>query len=674
MNKKSLIAAAAALLLSHAACAARWEVVAGAPSALRGEKLEAPRGIAVGRDDTIYFTDGAEVRALKPDGRLATLPGRFIAPAGLAVAADDTVYVADAGNHAVKAISAAGEVRTVAGQAGTAGRNDGKGIAARFDRPAGLALDAAGGLLVADAGNSALRRISADGVVSTVVQGLPLQPQGIALDARGGIVLSDAASALRIDEQGNWQPLNLQSAAPTGQGQAGPQPGRSAERVSASVIAAVRGVAEKAVREAKEGRPAEAEHDASAVAWTADECRRGKCLRRYAAPSMPTAGKARAMPAGQLAADSQGRLLATVPAAGTIYRIERNGMIVPLLGTGDVTGELSGVVRDREGGLHVLLAERLAAMRWDANGRQQPFALQYAASLNRDGPALQARFGDITQLAVGRDGGLYVLDGDQLRRIDKDGVVRTLLEAGSFRKLRESQVAAQVDLHGPMVARSSTGVFVTANGGLAGVSTEGMISLVSGPPGMTPEQTGFMPALRRIWAYVAQDAEPFMLPGLGQHRIAADATGQAWYCADNVLWRIRPRGVARKIALQAGDGCGDVLVAPSDDVFMLHGHYISRVGADGYQWLAAGSRERKGSDDGAGLLARFRNITHAATDAGNNIYLIDDGVLRKISANGEVSTEGKGLPEEAGKLRALAVDRKGALYVATQHTIMKLKP
>lgn len=622
MNKKSLIAAAAALLLSHAAFAARWEVIAGAPMALRSERLQAPRGIAVGQDDTIYFTDGATVRALKPDGLLVNLPGRFIAPAGLAVAADGTVYVADAGNHAVKAISPAGDVRTVAGQAGTAGRNDGKGIAARFDQPAGLAIDGEGELLVADAGNSALRRISATGVVSTVAQGLPLQPQGIALDARGGVVVSDASSALLVDAAGRWQALDSQSG----------------------------------------------------TAPSQEECQRGKCLRRYLAPSMPIAAKAGALPAGQMAADSQGRLLATAPATGTIYRVEHNGMIVPLLGTGDVTGELSGAARDRQGGMRVLLAERQAAMSWDASGKPQSFALQYAASLNRDGPAMQARFGDITQLAVGRDGGLYVLDGDQLRRIDKEGVVRTLLEAGSFRKLRDAHTAAQVDLHGSMVARPSTGVFVTANGGLAGVSTEGMISLVSGPPGMTPEQTGLLPALRRIWAYVAQDAEPFMLPGLGQHRIAADASGQAWYCADNVLWRIRPRGVARKIELQGADGCGDVLVAPSDDVFMLHGQYASRVDADGHQWLAAGSRERKGSNDGASLLARFRNITHAAPDAGNNIYLLDDGVLRKISANGEVTTEGRDLPADAGKLRALAVDRKGALYVATQRTIFKLKP
>lgn len=648
---KSLIAAAAGLLLSHAACATSWEVVAGAPVALHPERLEAPRGIAVGAGDTIYFTDGARVRALHPDGRLALLPGHFIAPAGLAVGADGTVFVADSGNHVVKAITPEGEVRTLAGQAGTAGRNDGKGIAAHFDQPAGLALDGAGSLLVADTGNRALRKVAANGVVSTLASRLPIQPQGVALDARGGVVVFDETSALRIGADGKPQALQ--------------QP----------AIAQPQQQSPLALRSQAPYSQASAQERASAIADAEAECQRGKCLRRFQVPSMPAAEDARTVPPGQLAADSQGRLLAAVPATGTIYRIERDGMIVPLLGAGDVTGELSGAARDREGRLYVLLAEGQTAGSWDAAGKPQPFALQYAASLNRDGPAMQARFGDITQLAVGRDGGVYVLDGDQLRRIDKEGVVRTLQEEGGFRKLREARTAAQVDLHGVMVARSSTGVFVTANGALAGVSAEGLISQVSGPPGMAPEQTGLVPALRRIWAYASQDAEPFMLPGLGQHRIASDATGQAWYCADNVLWRIRPRGVARKTSLQEDtDGCGDVLVTPSDDVFMLHGQYLTRVGADGYQWLVAGSRERKGSADGAGLMARFSHLTHAVPDAGNNIYLLDDGVLRKLSAQGEVTTLAQDLIKEVGKLRALALDRKGVLYVATPHMILRLKP
>ena len=692
MNKKRLCAAAAAILLSHTARAASWEVVAGAPVALHAAPLDAPRGIAVGGDGTVYFTDGAVVRAMRPDGRLDALPGRFIAPAGLAVAGDGTVYVADAGNHVVKAVTPAREVRTVAGQAGTAGRQDGRGVAAQFRQPAGLALDASGGLLVADAGNSALRRIAPDGVVGTVAQRLPLQPQGVAVDARGAAVVHDAATALRIGADGSWQALDVQAAArgvPQADLQAGMQArSRAAADVGAptgpdagkgSVGAAVRGLLSGAASTVAGSGPAgEAdigdERAATMPAGADPACRRGKCLRRYLAPSMPVLPPKGDMPAGQLATDGQGRLLATVPAAGTIYRIERNGMIVPLLGAGDVTGDLSGVAVDRRGSLHLLLAGPQAGASWDASGKARPLALQYAASLNRDGPALQARFSDITELAVGRDGALYVLDGDQLRRIGKEGEVRTLLQEGGFHKLRDTRTPAQVDLHGVLAARSSTGVFVTANGALAGVSAEGMISLVSGPPGMAPEQTGLLPALRRIWAYVAQDVEPFILPGLGRHRMAADASGQAWYCADNVLWRIRPRGVARKTVLKGTDGCGDVLVAPSDEVFMLHGHYMTRVGADGYQWLAAGNRERKGSNDGAALLARFRYITHAVADAGNHLYFLDDGLLRKLSANGDVTTLANDLFSEVGELRALAVDGKGTLYLATQRSVLRWQP
>lgn len=107
---------------------------------------------------------------------------------------------------------------------------------------------------------------------------------------------------------------------------------------------------------------------------------------------------------------------------------------------------------------------------------------------------------------------------------------------------------------------------------------------------------------------------------------------------------------------------------------MLHGHYMTRVGADGYQWLAAGNRERKGSNDGAALLARFRYITHAVADAGNHLYFLDDGLLRKLSANGDVTTLANDLFSEVGKLRALAVDGKGTLYLATQRSVLRWQP
>lgn len=643
----------AAVMAAPLCQAAQWEVYAGAPLPAQANKLVAPRGAVVAQDDTIYFTDGAAVRMLRPDGSLHTVAGdplrggsrdgpaaqaRFEAPSGLALGADGTLYVADTGNHTVRAISRAGAVTTLAGRAGMPGKADGKGGAARFNQPSGLAFDRRGGLLVADPGNGLLRRVDLAGTVgsvTTLALRLPFRPQGIAVDARGALVLNDAQRAVRVD--GNGQALPLDDWLDSGQSQ-------------------------------QEGMEA---------------CLRNKCLRRYLTVSVPVTTGTVDAPAVGLAADRHGRLVGVSPAAATLYRIGQDGVIVPLAGQGDVTGAISGVAASPQGQLTVLLERAGYAARWDSAGLQQPFSLAYATSLNRDGPAREARFSDITRMAVGRDGGLYVLDGDQLRRIDKDGTVKTLREEGGFRKIGESP-AAQVDLHGSLVARPSTGVFVTANGALAGVSAEGDIGFVSGPPGMLPDATGWTAALHRMFAAATSQAEPFVLPGLGRHSIAADASGQAFYCADNVLWRIRPRGVARKTVLQGKDGCGDVVVAPNDDVLMLHGHYITRVGSDGHQMLAAGHRERKGRQDGVVLQARFRRITAAVADAGSNLFLVDDGVVRKLSHDGSVSTEvgieggpqgsRMNMPAGAGKLLSVAVDRKGALFVANRRGILRVAP
>jgi sugar lactone lactonase YvrE len=92
----------------------------------------------------------------------------FHDPAGLAIAPDGTIFVADSANHTIRRIATNGLVTTFAGAPGTNGFANGTGGAARFDSPTGLALDAAGNLLVADTGNHTIRRITPAGVVSTL--------------------------------------------------------------------------------------------------------------------------------------------------------------------------------------------------------------------------------------------------------------------------------------------------------------------------------------------------------------------------------------------------------------------------------------------------------------------------------------------------------------------------
>lgn len=93
---------------------------------------------------------------------------RFNFPHSIAVAATGVVYVADMNNHTIRKITPDGLVSTLAGLAGQKGIADGSGVAARFRSPAGLAVDADGTIYVADAGNHTIRKISPAGVVTTL--------------------------------------------------------------------------------------------------------------------------------------------------------------------------------------------------------------------------------------------------------------------------------------------------------------------------------------------------------------------------------------------------------------------------------------------------------------------------------------------------------------------------
>jgi sugar lactone lactonase YvrE len=122
---------------------------------------------------------------------------------GLAIDKGENIYVAGYSNHVIVKVTPTGQATTIAGVFGEPGNNDGPALSARFREPGGVALDSAGNIYVADQGNHAVRRISRDGIVTTVAvfpdiamppNGVifPSYPQGIAVDPAGNVFVTDS--------------------------------------------------------------------------------------------------------------------------------------------------------------------------------------------------------------------------------------------------------------------------------------------------------------------------------------------------------------------------------------------------------------------------------------------------------------------------------------------------
>jgi sugar lactone lactonase YvrE len=168
----------------------------GADGTGKAAQFNFPQGVAVDIAGNIYVADreNSTIRKVTPAGVVTTLAGmagscgsadrtgidaQFCAPRDVAVDSTGNVYVADERNFTIREVTPEGVVTTLAGLAGSYGGADGTGSAARFGGfldvssigPYGVAVDSAGNVYVADTVNFRIRKVTSEGVVTTLAGG-----------------------------------------------------------------------------------------------------------------------------------------------------------------------------------------------------------------------------------------------------------------------------------------------------------------------------------------------------------------------------------------------------------------------------------------------------------------------------------------------------------------------
>ena len=184
--------------------------------------LAYPSGIAFDGDHVLYISDtgnnairkvdlstgiittvaGTGTAGSTGDGGAATL-GQLNYPWGITLAADGSLYIADLSNNRVRKVSTAGVLTTAVGTGVRGYTGDGgAATAAELNVPAGVLVDVAGNLYVADSGNQLVRKVSAaTGVIQTVAG---VQGGGAAVDGLAANMSPlDGPYAMFMDGPGN---------------------------------------------------------------------------------------------------------------------------------------------------------------------------------------------------------------------------------------------------------------------------------------------------------------------------------------------------------------------------------------------------------------------------------------------------------------------------------------
>jgi sugar lactone lactonase YvrE len=599
------------------------------------------------------------------------------------------LYVADTDNGTIRTISPTGVVRTLAGKAGQRGYADGPGEQARFNYPVGVSVDAAGVVYVADQRNQAVRKITPEGLVSTLY-GAPTRssadrerkplakPTSITLGPGGDLYVPDAAAGCiyRIQPATGAVSIWLR---PEQYLAVARQASRFRGYSLVSLVFDSQGT----------GYLGDGEGVIRKVSPT------GVVSDWVGTPGMggfddgPGATATVGNPAG-LALAPDGTLYVADERYALIRRVSSAGQVSTVAGQGDRPGSRNGPVttarfttprglaRGADGTLFVADALACCIRRISPQGVVSTLAGAPLRLGGDDGPAATAQFSAPEAVAVDAGGTVYVAEGSGMavRKITPDGQVSTLY--GGME--RPSAPARAVYLHHPTgVAVAPSGIVYVAEAGshvVYELTPQGAIRLLAG---------------RRSSEGGAVDGPAPEARFNHPTHLAVGPEGSVYVVdQDNaVVRRINPQGQVSTLAgtLPTYMGPRDPLlgtptglaVDASSTVYVSDGpgHVVRRITPAGVVSIWVGALGQAGHVDGPGAAARLQQPAGLSLDRCGNLYVADVGshTVRRVSPAGAVTTVA-GAPGQAGSVDGLgpagrlsqpmsiAVGPDGAVYIA----------
>lgn len=204
--------------------------------------LAFPEALTVDPSGTVYIGDANKIRRVGTNGIITTFAGTgvggYTGDGGPALSAElngptamvfdqyGNLFIADTGNHVIREITTDGNIHTIAGVGyKSSGGDGGPALSAGLNSPAGVAVDSAGNVYVADTVNDEIRIVSPDGTIQrfagqgSSATGLPIgggnpnlalnatlnNPTGLEFDSAGNLYFAEppANLVMRITPDGH---------------------------------------------------------------------------------------------------------------------------------------------------------------------------------------------------------------------------------------------------------------------------------------------------------------------------------------------------------------------------------------------------------------------------------------------------------------------------------------